>query len=278
MKEYTLDNLDSIVKAFNNKVLPKSDWNHNAHIIIAFWYNWNYPFPQAVNGVRANIKGYNESVGTDNTDDAGYHETLTLLWMTITKNYILEFPNKNFEELTNDFLQTKESKKEIVFDFYSKEVLFSKKARKSWVEGDINPVGLKMSKINNHLDLTDAEFITRFEDCSLPSDLFTHEAHLRLAYLDIKQVGLEEATDLICKQITNYVIKLGALDKFNRTLTIAATRAVYHFIQDRYIIPDFVVNVTGFETLKMDSIAAFKTRSSSPFVFFISKSGVMPFL
>ena len=41
-------------------------------------------------------------------------------------------------------------------------------------------------------------------------------------------------------------------------------KAVYHFIQDRYIQPHFVVNVTGFIEKKMESIMAFKSQFYNP--------------
>jgi LmbE family N-acetylglucosaminyl deacetylase len=37
-------------------------------------------------------------------------------------------------------------------------------------------------------------------------------------------------------------------------------KAVYHYIQDYYLKPDFVVDVTGFEQKKIESIKAFKTQ------------------
>jgi LmbE family N-acetylglucosaminyl deacetylase len=39
---------------------------------------------------------------------------------------------------------------------------------------------------------------------------------------------------------------------------------VYHYIQDRYIKPDFVVDVTGFEEQKFESIRAYKTQFFDP--------------
>lgn len=40
--------------------------------------------------------------------------------------------------------------------------------------------------------------------------------------------------------------------------------AVYHYIQDRYIKPDFVVDVTEFTERKMESVQAFKTQFFDP--------------
>ena len=42
------------------------------------------------------------------------------------------------------------------------------------------------------------------------------------------------------------------------------TKSVYHYIQDRYIIPDFVVDVTEFHATKMQSVLAYKTQFFNP--------------
>ena len=41
-------------------------------------------------------------------------------------------------------------------------------------------------------------------------------------------------------------------------------RAVYHYIQDRYAIPDFVVDITPFWNLKLEAIKAFKSQFFDP--------------
>lgn len=84
--------------------------------------------------------------------------------------------------------------------------------------------------MENHSCLSAKELIQQIESCSLNPKLFTHEAHLRLAWLNIKNHGIEKAIELTQKQLKNYVCALGAIDKYNTTLTIAATKAVYHFM------------------------------------------------
>lgn len=81
-----------------------------------------------------------------------------------------------------------------------------------------------------HYSLSDSEFVSQLETCSLDPTLFTHEAHLRLAWINIKNHGIEKAIELTQYQIVSYVEHLGAIDKYNTTLTVAATRAVYHFM------------------------------------------------
>ncbi|WP_020567556.1 hypothetical protein [Neolewinella persica] len=85
--------------------------------------------------------------------------------------------------------------------------------------------------MKNHLDFSDAEFSSEFESCRLPPELFTHEAHLRLGWIHLKEQGGEAAVEIVRKQIANYVVHLGASDKFNVTLTVAAVKTVQHFWQ-----------------------------------------------
>lgn len=60
--------------------------------------------------------------------------------------------------------------------------------------------------------------------------IFNHEAHLRLAWIHITKYGVDQAIENICTQLLDFVKAVGAEDKYNKTLTIAAVRAVYHFI------------------------------------------------
>lgn len=81
----------------------------------------------------------------------------------------------------------------------------------------------------NHFELTDLEFEVQFESCSLNPVLFSHEAHIRLAWIHINNYGVEQALLNIQKQLLSFVAHVGAPNKYNTTLTIAAIKAVYHF-------------------------------------------------
>lgn len=84
--------------------------------------------------------------------------------------------------------------------------------------------------MENHTELNDLEFVTHLKDCTLDPALFSHEAHLRLAWLKIEQVGVEWAISEIRNLLLNYVDFLGAKDKYNETLTVAAVKVVNHFM------------------------------------------------
>ncbi|EDP71669.1 hypothetical protein FBALC1_04257 [Flavobacteriales bacterium ALC-1] len=81
-----------------------------------------------------------------------------------------------------------------------------------------------------HVNLSDLEFEQQFKSCTLNPELFTHEAHLRLAYIHINKYGVKDAGFNITSQLKAFVNHLGASEKYNATLTIAAIKAVYHFI------------------------------------------------
>jgi len=84
--------------------------------------------------------------------------------------------------------------------------------------------------MKNHFELTDSAFESAFSNYTLDPSLFSHEAHLRLAWIHIKKYGVEAAIGNIREQLQGYVKNLGAEDKYHETVTIASIRAVNHFV------------------------------------------------
>ena len=109
--------------------------------------------------------------------------------------------------------------------------------------------------MNNHIYLSDNQFEKEFEACTLPPSLFSHEAHIRLAWIHIRKYGVDTAVENICNQLQQYVIQAGASDKYNITLTIAAIKIVNHFVEksnsDDFLefITEFPLPITGFKEL-----------------------------
>ena len=81
-----------------------------------------------------------------------------------------------------------------------------------------------------HRNLSDDTFERQFQEGVLDPTLFTHEAHLRLAWLYISKYGIETAISKIRVQIKRYATLNGTPDKFNTTVTVAAVKAVQHFL------------------------------------------------
>ncbi len=85
--------------------------------------------------------------------------------------------------------------------------------------------------MEKHFELTDKAFENSFIDCTLDPKIFSHEAHLRLAWIHLNNYGIVQAEENIQKQLQNFVALAGAKDKYNTTLTIVAIKVVDHFMQ-----------------------------------------------
>lgn len=109
-----------------------------------------------------------------------------------------------------------------------------------------------------HYNLTDQEFATQFENCTLDPSLFSHEAHLRLAWIHITQYGLEQACENLCAHITRFDATFGDGTKFHKTLTIAAANIVQHFLHrtSTTTFQDFIAEFPRLNTNFRDLIGA----------------------
>lgn len=137
---FSSNELENIVRGFNRCTLPKSSWTHAAHLIIALWYLTYYSESEAVNNIRDRIKKYNLAVGTENTKDSGYHETITLFWVKIIQQYLATASVHNsFGENANNLVNLYENSA-LPLEYYSREYLMSWLARKNWVEPDLKPL------------------------------------------------------------------------------------------------------------------------------------------
>lgn len=246
--------IKTIVANFQNKTLPKEQWTHSAHIAVAFFQLDNLKsFEKTLNYLRKQIKEYNISVGTENNDTSGYHETLTVFWLKV----VTEFSNtKNLSDTElayTLFMKTMLSSSKFPMKFYSKDLLFSKTARQKWIEPNLLPVSeikeLIYKNMEQHFILTDTEFEKQFADCTLDISLFSHEAHLRLAWIHISKYGETKAIENIKNQLQNFVRYFGVSDKYNETLTVAAIKAVKHFMQKKPL-PNFYDFITTYPRLK----------------------------
>jgi len=82
----------------------------------------------------------------------------------------------------------------------------------------------------DHFTLTDPEFERQFKELALNPGLFSHEAHIRLAWIHVTKYGENQAVVNLCAQIRQFDQHYGDGTKYNKTVTIAAVKAVNHFI------------------------------------------------
>ena len=81
----------------------------------------------------------------------------------------------------------------------------------------------------DHYSLKDADLLEAMEKAKLDPKLFSHEAHLRWGWLLLEEYEPEDAIAKACEQLENYTKLLGIPQKFNKTVTVAAIKAIHHF-------------------------------------------------
>jgi hypothetical protein len=135
-----MSNVDQLVEKFVSCTLPKAEWTHHAHLRVGLWHVVHHGADAALPLLRERISRYNESVGTINGDDSGYHETVTAFYVKAIAATIAACDSAmNIDDLTALVIE-RIGAREYPLRYYSRERLFSAEARRGWVEPDLNPV------------------------------------------------------------------------------------------------------------------------------------------
>jgi len=137
VKYQLVGEIESLIAAFESCTLPRSEWNHHAHLIVALWYLTRYSDAEAVNKVRSRIQSYNSANGIETTIDSGYHETITLFWIKLVRRYLSSTERSNsILDIANKLINIYGDKC-LPLQYYSRDRLMSWEARISWVEPDL---------------------------------------------------------------------------------------------------------------------------------------------
>jgi len=132
----TEEEILTLVDGFRKKTMPAEQWTHQAHLITGLWFNYSHTEPEAICYLRSGIIAYNISTGGENTPEKGYHETLTIFWSKVIRDFIIKNSSLTLVELCNKFLVSEWSSRELPLKYYTREVLFSVNARAMWVTPD----------------------------------------------------------------------------------------------------------------------------------------------
>ncbi|MEG4235641.1 hypothetical protein QUA40_26640 [Microcoleus sp. Pol11C3] len=136
--------IDTLLHAFQECSLPRSEWTHEAHLTVALWYFlFGESDSEAIDAIRNGIKRYNAVHGIETTKNSGYHETLTLFWVRTVRQYLAdESPNRSMVNLANGLI-AKYADRTLPFRYYTRESLMSWEARINWVEPDLRAIDLE---------------------------------------------------------------------------------------------------------------------------------------
>ena len=79
--------------------------------------------------------------------------------------------------------------------------------------------------------MDDREFLTAFEACTLPPASFDHRAHVRLAWLYLREDRVLVALERFMRNLERYATSLGAATKYHETITWAYVFLIHERMQ-----------------------------------------------
>jgi hypothetical protein len=123
------------------RTLPKPSWTHAAHFAAAVWILRRRPDLTPERDLPGIIRGYNEATGVQNTDSGGYHETITQASLRAARAFLAALPpGEPLHAACNTLLASPLGHKDWPLAYWSRETLFSVRARREWVEPDLAPI------------------------------------------------------------------------------------------------------------------------------------------
>ena len=131
--------LEEFIAAWRLGTLPKRCWTHAAHVGVGAYFAFDYAHDETFAILREGIRHYNTCVGTANTEDSGYHETLTGFWAREVGKLVRgEGFTSKLEAARAAVARFGEDKYRFRL-FYSFDVVGNRRARREWTEPDLNP-------------------------------------------------------------------------------------------------------------------------------------------
>ena len=115
---------------------PPPEFNHRAHIRLAYVYLTAYDTDAAHQSMRSALLAFLQHNGVDLSK---YHETITRAWIMAVRHFMENTPSS---ESSDDFIEKNPGMldSKIMMSHYSAEVLFSDEARAKFVEPNLDPI------------------------------------------------------------------------------------------------------------------------------------------
>ncbi len=129
--------LAEILRKFEDATIGRDDWKHAEHMVVALFYLREMDIDAATAKMRSGIlnllvRGFE----VDLEKEMPYHKTITVFWMRLVYEYLARTNGVSMLDKANELAALYD--KDYPLRFYSRELLFSDRARAEYVEPDLN--------------------------------------------------------------------------------------------------------------------------------------------
>jgi len=127
-------------QTFESCKMAPSDFNHQAHIRLAYIYLSEHDAARAHNKMKSALVNF---LAHNNVDPSKYHETVTKAWILAVRHFMKQSTDSSFTASSATDFITKNPKlldKNIMLTHYSGELLFSDQARVTFIEPNLDPI------------------------------------------------------------------------------------------------------------------------------------------
>ena len=121
--------IEEIVRKLETCEYGKQEFYHDRHLAVAAWYLTNFPLELAMDRMRSALLRFTCHHGVK-----GYHETITRFWLLLVQNFLrTEVEEIPLHQKVNELIRLFNDKN-LLFDYYDRELVMSDGARQTWVE------------------------------------------------------------------------------------------------------------------------------------------------
>jgi len=124
-----------VVEKFEECEFALEEFTHARHLTVACWYLCTLSGDKALQRMRDGLQRF-----IAHHKKQGYHETITRFWMELLENYLCQcLPATSLTSKVNGAIE-RFAKKDVLFSYYTRELVMSDAARAAWVAPDLRPI------------------------------------------------------------------------------------------------------------------------------------------
>ena len=136
----TFAEIEFIGRGLLARTLPVSRWHHREHLLATAYLMRCMPAIDLRRELPDIIRQYNVAMNGKNTEDEGYHHTITLFYINAIEQFFASRPQQELATLCGAMLASPLMSKDFPLTFYTRELLFSREARRDWVDPDLRDI------------------------------------------------------------------------------------------------------------------------------------------